>query len=333
MMQYQYKDELGNRFQDGDQLRSTTRNWNRVKKIQSGDWFVAYLSNENSQSGNAFFAVGQVRTPRKAETTHSDFKTVAEYVKAKKSHQYTTGVIHYSDAPVFYEDFSDKWRASDPLMRYAQRVDVEEWQLYAASGIPWLSNLSVPVFEIQNAFFGIKKRHFDRISKDLAAAFGGKPKKEPKDTDSNEIVDEDVVDALEKSHARSQGFMLDSKLRAALEKYSMEAATRHFKSQGYTVEDHSKNHPYDLKCFRSDETLYVEVKGTQTDGKAVILTSGEVEFANRNSKHMVLFVLHSIQVSKDRKKLSNGVQVVIHPWVVRQAALQPLSYKYEVPRA
>lgn len=70
---------------------------------------------------------------------------------------------------------------------------------------------------------------------------------------------------------------------------------------------------YDLKCIRRHETLYVEVKGEQTIGKRIILTTGELEFVRRHSKHMILFILHSIRVSRDRKKLSNGFQVVVHP--------------------
>jgi hypothetical protein len=41
----------------------------------------------------------------------------------------------------------------------------------------------------------------------------------------------------------------------------------------------------------------VEVKGTQTSGREIILTSGEVEFARRRQGQMALFVLHSIQAS------------------------------------
>src|SRR5262249_11901884 len=48
-----------------------------------------------------------------------------------------------------------------------------------------------------------------------------------------EDVDEAVVEALEQSQARGQGFLLDSKLRKALEDYAMEAAKRYFEAEGY----------------------------------------------------------------------------------------------------
>jgi hypothetical protein len=95
----------------------------------------------------------------------------------------------------------------------------------------------------------------------------------------DEPPDKSVAEA-EKSYAKSQGFMLDSKLRKALENYAMVAATEYFSSKGFAVDNHSANHPYDLRCTKKNEVLYVEVKGTQTNGKGIFLTFGEVEFAS-----------------------------------------------------
>lgn len=332
MMQYQYEDDSGNVFQGGNQKSATTANWNRLTEIKAGDWFMAYLPKRRTTTGNTFFAVGKVCMPRKSAKSESHVSTVAEYVSAQRSHEYKSGVIHYSDAPQFYEDFDDNWRSDDPLMRYAQRIDVEGWQEYVPSGVPWLDELlEIPLNERRKAFFKIKRKSFDKIRKQLTASTGDSKKPRRRPGKPSKIVDDEVVEVLERNLATSQGFMLDSELRARLEEYSMSSATRHFESLGYSVEDDSKRHPYDLKCVRKQETLYIEVKGTQTDGKGVILTCGEVEFNRRHSKQMALFVLHSIQVSKDRKKLSNGVPVIVHPWIVEQAALSPLSYKYAVP--
>jgi hypothetical protein len=72
------------------------------------------------------------------------------------------------------------------------------------------------------------------------------------------IVDEEVVEALEKSQAKSQGFILDSELRAKLEKYS--------KASTYI-----------------SHLLATPSKIT----RRTILTSGEVEFVSLHSKQMV----------------------------------------------
>jgi hypothetical protein len=143
-------------------------------------------------------------------------------------------------------------------------------------------------------------------------------------------TDDSVVEALEKSHVKSQGFLLDSKTRKALETHAMDAAKRHFASLGYVVKDHSAGHPYDLLCSRGKERLYVEVKGTQTKGDGIILTAGEVRFARRKKGQMALFLVHSIKVSADGA-LSNGQDKVILPWDVDEGRLKPISFVYDVP--
>jgi hypothetical protein len=80
------------------------------------------------------------------------------------------------------------------------------------------------------------------------------------------------------------------------------------------------------------EQLYVEVKGTQTKGDGIFLTSGEVAFARQHRGQMALFLLHSVTVSEHRGSLTNGQKRVILPWDVDQGCLKPMAYKYEVPR-
>jgi hypothetical protein len=330
MMQYQYADDHGNNFQDGKQRPATTANWRRLRGISEGDWFVAYLPRDRTVSGNSFFAVGQVRMPRISSKSGDRKKTIEEYVAERRSHDHNTGYVYYKEAPVFYEDFTDEWREPEnDLARYAQRIDVEDWEHYVPEGIPWLNGLKIPVPEIQRAFFKIRKGVFDRIAKQLATK-GGSP-----ETDlgagSVEGAGEAAVETPEKNHARNQGFLLDSKLRKALDDYAMEAAKKFFRSKGYNVEDRSKGNPYDLRCTKAKERLQVEVKGTQTDGHGIILTPGEIAFARRNKGKMALFVLHSIKVSSDGKVLRDGAKTVIWPWDVDEGCLKPISYMYGLP--
>lgn len=152
-----------------------------------------------------------------------------------------------------------------------------------------------------------------------------------KDKDAAKIVENgDGLDVLEQEYAKSQGFLLDKKLRRALERYAMDAATRHFQSLKFVVEDHHRNHSYDLLCRRGKEVIYVEVKGTQTEGKAIILTSGEVEFARSHAKHMALFIFHSIKVSKKGRILTQGTMRLIFPWNVDERCLKPLAYQCDI---
>jgi hypothetical protein len=228
---------------------------------------------------------------------------------------------------VFYEDFTDRWRCPEnALMRYAQRIDVDEWQHYAPDGITMKGLSKVPPYELQKAVFEIRKDHFEKIVGRLQLASG----------QSNEVgegLDDTAIEVLEKKQASGQGFLLDSKLRKALEDYAMDAAKRYFESHGYVVEDRSKGRPYDLRCTGKKGLLYVEVKGTQTNGEEVFLTSGEVQFARCHKGQMALFLVRSIKVSEDGKILTNGQEDLILPWDVDQGFLKPVSYKYEVPKS
>jgi hypothetical protein len=322
LMQYQYADDHGNVFQDGNQRTATTKNWLRMKEIKVGDKFVAYLR------GNKFYAIGTVINSKKGKTPHDHADTVDEYVARKRSHDHHSGYVYYT--PVFYENFRDKWRhPEDPLMRYAQRIDVDGWRYYVPDGVSVKGLNKIRRPEIQLAVFGITKGYFDQIAKKLAAEFGGVPDED--DTGGMTIAEADaVVEALEKGHAKSQGFQIDSKTRKAIEAYAMEAAKKHFKSLGYSVEDHSKNHSYDLLCTKKKERLHAEIKGTVTSGDGIILTSGEVKFARSHKGEMGLFILHSIQVSAEGK-VSDGKQKVIVPWDVDDGKLKPMAFNYEVP--
>jgi glutathione S-transferase len=323
MMQYQYADDHGNIFQDGRQRAATTSNWKRMKEINIGDRFVAYLR------GNKFYAVGTVITPRTGRTPLDPTDTIDEYVSRKKSHDHSTGYVYYT--PVFYENFTDEWRhPDDPLMRYAQRIDVDEWLHYVPNGVSVKGLGDIPPNEkAVHAVFPITKTYYERIAKKLASEHVVVPKED--DAGGVTVAEDDaVVEALEKSHAKRQGFQLDSKTRKAIEDHAMEAATKHFMSQGYSVEDHHKRHPYDLLCLKKKQRLYVEVKGTVTGGDGIILTNGEVKFARSHKGEIGLFILHSIQVSADGK-VSNGKRKVIVPWDVDKGKLKPMAFNYEVP--
>jgi hypothetical protein len=208
---------------------------------------------------------------------------------------------------------------------------VDDWRYFVPDGVTVKGLGEIPPYEkAVHAVFPITKKYFDRIAKRLASEHGVEP--EENDTTETTVADDDaMVEDLEMSYAKSQGFQLDSKTRKAIEDYAMAEATKHFTSQGYLVEDHHKNHPYDLLCQKKRERCFVEVKGTVTSGDGIILTSGEVKFARSHKGEMALFILHSIQVSAPGK-VSEGKQKVIVPWDVDDGKLKPMAFNYEVPK-
>jgi Domain of unknown function (DUF3883) len=307
---------MGYQFGENDSANRLGRirmNWERAAKVQPGDKFVAY------RKTNTFFAVGTtVRSARRTKTAEDTTETIGKYLDGRES--YEDGYIYF-DGTVIYENFTDD------MSDYPARMDVESWDYYVPDGVVLPIINKIKVNERHMAVMKIDENDYNQIVAALAAK-GGTPPKEEKA--SVVEVENAVAETAEVTHARRQGFRLDKKLRDALEQHAMDAAKQFFKTKGYHVDDHHKDHPYDLLCTKKGERLFVEVKGTEMGGKTVILTAGEVEFARRNKNQMALFVLHSIKVSPDGK-VSGGKIDVRWPWHVDDGVLRPISYWYDLP--
>lgn len=130
-----------------------------------------------------------------------------------------------------------------------------------------------------------------------------------------------------------QGFLTDTKLRLLIEQYSVSLGIRHFESDGFTVQ--VKGKPYDLRCSKGAQVLYVEVKGTTTSGAQVILTPNEVAFAEANKASMALFLVSDIAVraDSDEPTLEGGTITLFHPWQPDRRFLQPLGFTYDLEGA
>ena len=138
-----------------------------------------------------------------------------------------------------------------------------------------------------------------------------------------------VVDSVESEIERSAGFQPNSKVRRAVELHAMIRAQKEFESRGYEVKDVSKKEPYDLRCSKSNEVKYVEVKGTQAGGTDIVLTAGEVNFIEKNAAHSILCVVHGIAVSgKGRPKTTGGKLSLMEPFDLSAGLLKPLAFTF-----
>lgn len=103
---------------------------------------------------------------------------------------------------------------------------------------------------------------------------------------------------------RGQGFLRDTEIKNAIEQRAMREVEKYFKNKGWAVEDVSGYSSYDLLCTQKKESLYVEVKGTTTDGSRVILTENEINFARENKKNMCLAIVSEIKVTKQKGRVN-----------------------------
>jgi len=144
----------------------------------------------------------------------------------------------------------------------------------------------------------------------------------------------EVEAAVEKELATAfaQGVQSDPAARRAIENAAMNAAQRYFKGIGFKPLNVSSSRSYDLHCLKNGKELFVEVKGSQAPVSKILLTPNEVSFAKKNSRKMVLFILHSIKLSHRRKlfRASGGVPKIISPWRIRLNQLTPVQYFYNI---
>jgi hypothetical protein len=150
-----------------------------------------------------------------------------------------------------------------------------------------------------------------------------------------EKMAETSVHAFIASEAQSrgrQGFLESADARRAVERRAMDVASAHFRNEGYIVDDVSLRMPYDLQCTKGAEVLFVEVKGTTSDGSVVLLTAGEVRFASTHANQMVLAVVSDVALDAEASLIaSGGVLRLFWRWKPEADDLSALSYSCRVP--
>lgn len=129
-----------------------------------------------------------------------------------------------------------------------------------------------------------------------------------------------------------QGFQSSSAVRRAIELRAMHLAINHFQQQGWIVEDVSKYESYDLLCTRQEERLYVEVKGTTSEGSKILMTYQEVIHTQQNYPHTALFVVSQIKLINSEADLEaiGGEIKLYQPWLLSDESLKAIAYEYRV---
>lgn len=126
----------------------------------------------------------------------------------------------------------------------------------------------------------------------------------------------------------AQGFEDDPAIRRALETAAVSRAKAYYRQQGYEVREHGR--PFDLRCRKKKEILYVEVKGSRTKAAKIWLTPNEIAFARANP--MQLFIVHSFKLkTRDEGPIAlGGIRRVVAPWRPRDSQLRAMMYSYTV---
>ncbi|PYJ48409.1 MAG: hypothetical protein DME87_13070 [Verrucomicrobia bacterium] len=148
----------------------------------------------------------------------------------------------------------------------------------------------------------------------------------------NPNADNESDEAATISQEQAAGFQSNAAIRRAVEKFAMDKAHSILVGTGYkNLKDTAKFKPYDYTCERDGKDFFVEVKGTQTPGKTLILTSGEVEHIGSHADQCILVLVHSVSVSGKRTiRVSGGATEVKESWKLRPDDLSPIQYAWTV---
>jgi Phage integrase family/Domain of unknown function (DUF3883) len=124
------------------------------------------------------------------------------------------------------------------------------------------------------------------------------------------------------------GISGNPKIRKAIETRAMDEVLKHYKSEGYQVENTSKTKCYDYLCTKGRTRIHVEVKGTRTDGKTIALTFNEVELAKDPNITVDLWVVHSIKVVCNKKGIhaTGGLKRPYPSWKPDDHDIRPVHY-------
>jgi hypothetical protein len=134
------------------------------------------------------------------------------------------------------------------------------------------------------------------------------------------------------SQEQAAGFQSNPAIRKEIEEFAMIKARAALGAKGYrNFKNTATLHPYDYTCEQGNKTFYVEVKGTQTPGKTVILTKGEVNHVNNNKGACILVLVHSVLVLGTKNpRVSGGATEVRESWTLRHEDLSPIQYVWKV---
>lgn len=128
--------------------------------------------------------------------------------------------------------------------------------------------------------------------------------------------------------ARSQGRMTDGAARAAIEMHAQEMLTAHYEADHWEVTDTHIGNPYDAEARKGDKTLYLEAKGTQGAGDAVLVTAGEVSFAVGHPGQCFMGIVSGIRLDAAGAVVPGSGELRVLPWAPLDDELEAVTLRW-----
>jgi hypothetical protein len=143
----------------------------------------------------------------------------------------------------------------------------------------------------------------------------------------------DAIAAIESvsNPRRKFGRRFTAAENAAIEERAVVVTKEYFENElGYETKDVGAKLSYDVHATRGQEVVKVEVKGTTTDGAAVVLTRNEVNRHRAEHPQNALAVVRNITLDRTGDQLiaTGGDLVLVKPWKINEDGLSPIAYDY-----
>ncbi|MEU9507790.1 DUF3883 domain-containing protein [Micromonospora sp. NPDC048170] len=125
-----------------------------------------------------------------------------------------------------------------------------------------------------------------------------------------------------------QGWQMDPVRRKKVEDAAQDMLMEHFRKDKWTVQDVRFGNPYDAIATKDGRTLWLEAKGTETNGASVIVTRNEVEWARNHPGDCILGILSDVTFFPNGEVDTASGTFRMFTWYPEGGALAPRAYDF-----
>ncbi|SBT47006.1 protein NO VEIN domain-containing protein [Micromonospora narathiwatensis] len=125
-----------------------------------------------------------------------------------------------------------------------------------------------------------------------------------------------------------QGWQMDPARRRKVEDAAQDRLMAYFRDRGWVVRDVRFGNPYDAIAIKHGRTLWLEAKGTETKGAAVIVSRREVQWAREHVGDCVLGILSDVVFGSDGEVDPTSGRFRVFTWNPDGGALSARDFDF-----
>ena len=148
---------------------------------------------------------------------------------------------------------------------------------------------------------------------------------------SSEVEDAEAAVEEIANPRRRFGRRFNAAENKAIEEQAVRVVRKHYKEVlGYETEDVGATESYDVRATKDGSLIKVEVKGTTSDGLAIVLTAKEVKLHLAEHPNNALAVVRRIVLDRsgDVPVATGGELELTVGWELDRERLEPIAYRY-----